>query len=265
MQRLIAVCATTAVLVSVVADAQQDETGREETQASLETNENGIFGRVNVFGDVPELPPLLEEGARTKDSICAEKAIPDESLIVGEDGGLKNVFVYLRRVPPGLPVPMPKGDVRVASVECRFSPHAQVMQVGQELTLVNKDPIAENCNVRGLTFQFNMTLPPCHDPNDPQTASFLVKSGERFPSIIVDDFHPWKRAWLLPLDHPFADVTDANGKFEIRGLPVGEYEFVVWHERVGYLNRRLQVEVFDDKPTEIGLSYSVNDFLKPRP
>src|SRR5689334_15265915 len=44
----------------------------------------GTFkGRVVVNGAVPQLQPLLAQGAPTKDAVCAEKAIPDESVVVG--------------------------------------------------------------------------------------------------------------------------------------------------------------------------------------
>ena len=37
--------------------------------------------------------------------------------------------------------------------------------------------------------------------------------------------------WVM--DHPFFAVTDAEGKFEIPGLPAGEYTVVAWHEVLG--------------------------------
>jgi uncharacterized surface anchored protein len=38
-------------------------------------------------------------------------------------------------------------------------------------------------------------------------------------------------------------VTDEHGRFEIPELPPGEYTFKVWHEKAGYINRRLKVTV----------------------
>ena len=39
------------------------------------------------------------------------------------------------------------------------------------------------------------------------------------------------RAWHLPLDHPYGAVTDADGNFTIKNLPVGTHKFRIWHER----------------------------------
>jgi uncharacterized surface anchored protein len=80
------------------------------------------------------------------------------------------------------------------------------------------------------------------------------------PVKVNCDFHPWMKAWHLPLDHPFMAVTDADGKFEIKGLPPGKYTFFVWHEIPGYLNNKLAVEITADKVTEEKLSFTAAQF-----
>ena len=42
----------------------------------------GTFkGRVTVTGGFSPLPPLLAQGAPTKDAICSQKAVPDDSVV----------------------------------------------------------------------------------------------------------------------------------------------------------------------------------------
>ena len=65
------------------------------------------------------------------------------------------------------------------------------------------------------------------------------------------DLHPHMRAYWLILDHPFAAITDAKGRFEIKGLPAGNHEFRVWHERVGYVDRKFKVTITDGKTTTL--------------
>jgi hypothetical protein len=48
-----------------------------------------------------------------------------------------------------------------------------------------------------------------------------------------DNGHPWERAYLGVLDHPFFAVTDRNGAFTISGVPPGEYRLAAWHEKYG--------------------------------
>jgi hypothetical protein len=50
------------------------------------------------------------------------------------------------------------------------------------------------------------------------------------------NIHPWMGAWLVVRSDPYAAVTDADGKFTIKDLPVGkELEFGLWQENSGYL------------------------------
>lgn len=53
-------------------------------------------------------------------------------------------------------------------------------------------------------------------------------------------------AYVLVLDHPYAAVTDKDGKFKIENLPAGELEFRYWHERVGYVTKI--EKIVDGKP-----------------
>ena len=39
------------------------------------------------------------------------------------------------------------------------------------------------------------------------------------------------RAYVGVLPHPFFAVSDASGKFEIKGVPAGTYTVVAWHEK----------------------------------
>jgi len=57
-------------------------------------------------------------------------------------------------------------------------------------------------------------------------------------------------AYLLPVDHAFAAVTNADGELTIPNLPAGNYEFVVWHEAAGYVHRKYKVTIAAGDNTE---------------
>ena len=46
------------------------------------------------------------------------------------------------------------------------------------------------------------------------------------------DVHGWMAAWIGVFDHPYFAMTDADGRFTIKGLPPGKYTLEVWHERL---------------------------------
>jgi hypothetical protein len=57
------------------------------------------------------------------------------------------------------------------------------------------------------------------------------------------DYHPWMIAYWMILDHPYAAITDKDGKFTIENLPEGDHELVIWHEKVGYIDRKFKANV----------------------
>ena len=86
----------------------------------------GVSGRIVVEGEVPAAEPLPPG----KD-VCCQKAGPvDESVVVGPDGGLANVFVSVepRRGEPQPPSEAPVADepATLTNHGCAFSPRCPV-------------------------------------------------------------------------------------------------------------------------------------------
>lgn len=216
----------------------------------------GTFkGTIKVVGNVPTLNPLLAKGAPVKDAICANEAVPDESVIVGDGGGLANVFVYLRRV-PNVDVPPPPTDpITVDQQGCKFVPHALVCRVGQPLKLINSDPVAHNVGLTGLIMSFNQTL----GGGDKEGITIQYDRAEPVPVKARCDFHGWMQAWQLAVDHPWFALTGPDGTFEIKDVPAGEMEFVVWHEKAGNIERAFKVNIPADG--EASHDFEVNSGL----
>ena len=66
---------------------------------------------------------------------------------------------------------------------------------------------------------------------------------------VASDFHPLMQGYWLALDHPYAAVTDKQGRFVIENLPPGQHIVKIWHERVGYIERKLNVVIEPGKIT----------------
>ncbi len=48
--------------------------------------------------------------------------------------------------------------------------------------------------------------------------------------------HGWMGGQIYVFDHPYFAVTDANGNFEIKGAPAGDYLIYMKHELAGWLH-----------------------------
>lgn len=233
---------------------------RKEPQAADTSATTGsLIGQVIFDGEVPELPPLVSKGDNIRDAnVCAAADIPDERLIVGPDGGLANVVIFLPQSPAGYTPPAPpKSPLVFDRIACRFIPHVLVVRTGQKMVVRNSDPIAHNVHTNPrLNKPHNQTMNAMSVAENP----IEYVRPETLPVRVMSDFHVWMQAWHLPLDHPFSTVTDTKGRFEIKGLPAGEHEFRVWHEMANLLESRLSVTIEADQQAELELKYAAKRF-----
>ncbi|MGD9857174.1 MAG: hypothetical protein AB7U20_19690 [Planctomycetaceae bacterium] len=202
-------------------------------------------GRVVVKGSAAEPKPIEP----TKDAFCiALGTIQDESLVVSDDGGLANVIVWLRKVPAGAAVPpVPDEPTVLDNAKCTFKPHAFVLRVGQKMLVKNADPTAHNTRISPIRNNaFNQTIA----PNERKGVEVVYQQPELVPIKTQCDIHPWMGSFHFPVEHPWAAVSDADGYFEITGLPAGELEFRLWHERMGYVEKSVKITVADGDVVE---------------
>lgn len=205
-----------------------------------------LKGRIVFKGDAPARAELKVD----KDvATCGQTKLYDEELVVGEDGGVADVFVWVV-VKKGKSLKVhsdyekdAKATISFTNKNCRYEPHAAVVRTGQTLELGNNDPVAHNVNLPFLKNKASNVMIP---PNGSVKVKGL-KKAERLPTGAKCDVHPWMKGTLLVMDHPYAAVTDANGNFEIKNLPAGkELTFRVWHAAAGYVK---EVEI-DGKTTK---------------
>lgn len=194
-----------------------------------------LEGSFELIGQAPAPKPLVVPAAGG----CGAFNLVDESLVIGRRNGIANIVIYLQPA-NGVPAPAIHPDVAVAAAkrpavldnfQCRFDPHVAVVSVGQGLQIGNRDAVGHNVNAALLNNQpFNILVPAngAIVQNLPQ--------AERIPTSVTCNIHPWMQGYLLVAPTPYAAVTDERGKFEIEKIPVGAWQFRIWHERAGYID-----------------------------
>ena len=221
----------------------------------------GFSGVITYKGEAPKPKNLYAKGAAPKDpAVCGAEAIPDQSLIVNqENNGVKNVFVYLRKKPKGFKGGPPSDPLTFDQKHCVFIPHNLIVFAGREILVKNGDPIVHNTHTNPFRNPgFNSAIA----ADDRVGVKLLYRRPEPVPVKVVCDLHAWMLAYHLVLDHPFCAATDENGKFAIPDLPPGEYEFTIWQETPGYLNKELKVTVEAGKYTEESLAFDAKAFAQ---
>ncbi|MFI4875636.1 MAG: hypothetical protein ACIALR_09875 [Blastopirellula sp. JB062] len=224
-----------------------------------------ITGKFVVDGKVPEPEELLI----TKDkAVCSKKKLFDESLLVGPDGGLKNVCVWLSlgRRDPQPPVhpsyeKTAEDTIVVDNLACAYVPHVVTVRPSQKVEFKNSDPVAHNFKVDGFANNPFNTLVPAG-------GSFVHQfpSEERVPMVAACAIHPWMTGYIVVKEAPYVAVSEEDGSFTIENVPAGEWNFQFWHTSGGYLSKikmngkserdrkgEYEVKVEDGKTTDLGV------------
>jgi hypothetical protein len=218
-----------------------------------------VKGRLVWGGDnPPPLTNLVEKGQAPRDAdVCAkDKPIPARDLVVDpKSKGVAYSFAYIVR-PKGSNAALVQSliskapKVELDQKNCAFEPYVLPMHQDQVLLIKSSDP--KNHNVRYSAFQnggFNQILAP-----GGQMEVKLV--AERFPIVLACDIHPWMKGYIMVFDHPFFATTASDGSFEIKGVPPGDQNLIVWQETVGYVtpgqSRGMPVKVRAGEVTDVG-------------
>jgi hypothetical protein len=134
---------------------------------------------------------------------------------------------------------------------CEFQPFVLPFHKGQTLVVKSSDPVGHNVRFTGFN---NTGINQMVAANGEFELKNLV--AETRPMELRCDIHNWMSGYLLVLDHPFFAVTAADGSFEIKGVPAGEQNLIVWKSKVGYVNpgfgRGMPVTVKDGEASDVG-------------
>lgn len=210
-----------------------------------------VSGQFVLEGEIPNLaPPKITKDA----NVCATNPpLPDNTLIVDpKTKGIANIVVYVDKVAAIHPkLKRPKADtVDFDQKDCRFKPHVLTVRAGQTVMVKSDDPIQHNTHTYPFRNEGKNIL---IGKNDRKGKPIECPLPEAFPIPVKCDLHPHMTAYWVILDHPYMAVTDKEGKFKIENLPAANYNFTVWHEKSGYIEKKtFPVAIFADDTDDKG-------------
>ena len=201
-----------------------------------------VTGVATIDGTAPKNEPIKMNA----DPVCVREAKGvqlQETYLVGADGkSLGNVFVYVKDGLGNYVYDQPTDSAKIDQKECRYRPHVFGMRVGQTVEILNSDPTLHNIHAMPTANQeFNNGQP---IQGMKMTHTFAAKE------VMVPfkcDVHGWMNAYVGVLDHPYFAVTDANGTFELKGLPRGTYRIEAWHEKLGATTQSVTIAAKESK------------------
>ncbi|HYR96012.1 MAG TPA: carboxypeptidase regulatory-like domain-containing protein [Candidatus Binatus sp.] len=206
-----------------------------------------ITGSVRFDGTPPPMKPITFGGDPQCAANHAGPVLSGDAIV--HDGRVENAFVYVKDGLGDRVFAAPDTPVTIDQAGCLYTPHVAGTQTCQPVQFVNSDPVLHN--VHGT---------PSHSP--PWNFGMAVRGSQRSvrvpsPEVMIDvrcDVHPWMRAYLGVLDHPYFAVTGADGQFTLADVPPGEYVVASWHERFGTREARVTVGAREAK--DVSFTYA---------
>ncbi len=203
-----------------------------------------VSGVAKFSGKPPRRRPIDMSGKQECAKIHSEPVL-DESIILGEEGALANVFVWVKKGLKGWDFPTPSEPVVLNQQGCMFHPHVQGVQTGQDILIRNSDPVTHNIHAfpnRNNPFNFSQAKQGAEETQQFRRRDVMVK--------IKCDVHTWMNGYLGVVDHPFFVTTGEDGKFELPKLPPGEYTIEAWHEEFGAQTEKVTLGDGESKELE---------------
>ena len=209
--------------------------------------EGAVTGKILFEGEAP----IRKRIDMSQDANCAAIARnPRSEDVVVTDGKLANVFVYAKGASlEKFSFETPQTKVVLDQRQCRFVPRVLGIQTGQSLIFFNSDPTTHNVHpAPRVNQEWNQM--------QAQNSMPIEKSFTRVETLIPIkcNQHPWMKAYVGVLAHPFFAVSGRDGSFKIEGLPQGEYTLVAWHEILGEQTVTLSIGSMETKSIELVFS-----------
>ena len=196
-----------------------------------EENGGTIHGTVRFLGSVPAARTVEV----TEDADACGETVQIQTLEVGSGQGLANTVVSLTDISQGVALGASASPRGIDQRGCRFTPHTQLAGIGQVVEIRNSDPVSHN--IHTLAFDNR----PINKMQPPALEKLEVTFSAPEKVKVKCDIHEWMSGWIIVIDHPYHDITGADGSFVLENVPPGTYTLEVWHEDLGSTTRTVTV------------------------
>jgi plastocyanin len=198
-----------------------------------------VSGTVKFDGAAPK-PSKID---MSQDPAC--KGTNTAETVVADNGSLANVFVYVKDGLGNRTFDVPTQAVVIDQQGCRYHPHVLGVMAGQTVQIKNDDQTTHNIHPTPKdNREWNESQPPAAAPIEKNFAR------EEVMLPVKCNQHPWMKMYINVVKSPFYAVTGPDGKYEIKGLPPGDYTIAFVQEKLGEQDQKVTLAAKDSKTVD---------------
>jgi plastocyanin len=198
-----------------------------------------INGTVKFDGTAPK-PAKID---MSQDPAC--KGMNEAENVVVNNGDLANVFVYVKDGLGNRTFDVPTTPIVLEQQGCRYHPHVLGVMAGQTIDIKNADQTTHNIHP---TPKDNREWNESQPPSSPDIEKNFAREEIMLP--VKCNQHPWMKMYINVVKNPFYAVTDKDGKYEIKGLPPGDYTLAFVQEKLGEQDQKVTVAAKETKTVD---------------
>jgi len=192
-----------------------------------------IAGTVDFDGPIPPdtiIRPTLDQ------NVCGTQILQPRVARSGTRIG--GAVVWLTDIRSGKGLPLER-RFEITNDDCALDPFIQVIYTTSTLNVATQDRAIHTNRFINVGTGVIQAIAPFNDAGE------VVPLDHTFPQPaqieVVCEQHPWTRAWVAVLDHPYSAKTAANGSFNIADIPAGRHRVRAWHPNLGFADDSVTV------------------------
>jgi hypothetical protein len=196
-------------------------------------NGGSVAGTVDFDGPIPAdtiIRPALDQ------NVCGTQVL--QSRVSRSGTRIGGALVWLTNIRSGKGLPLER-RFELTNDKCLLDPFIQVIYTTSTLNVATHDRALHTNRFINVATGEVAAIAPFNDAGEVVPLDHVFRQAAQIE--VVCEQHPWSRAWVAVLDHPYSAKTAANGSFNIPDVPAGRYQVRAWHPNLGFADDSITV------------------------
>jgi hypothetical protein len=215
----------------------------------------GPYQAVAVSGGVKLMGTVDFDGVLPSDTViqlppdaagCGQRITDHRVQRTGTRIG--GAIVWITDIRSGKALPMGR-RFELANQDCMLTPQVQAVVAPATLNIVSDDVALHRDRIVNVGTGELEGIAPFNDNGEVVPFDRVLDTTEQLE--VTCDLHPWAKAWILVLDHPYYATSEKAGTFSIDDVPPGTYHVKAWHPLLGTAEQTVTVAA--GRPASIAL------------